>query len=339
MLFKQKSGRQNPLQAISVATTQLEEPLPNLRITRLSFWEHWVTVGLMYRNYRDSDPVFERIMGTGWRKPFSRFLRGPLYYWLLNRGYGLRVGKKLAGQIYLQHRKFLTHVNDLEINVNFRGNHYSYLLMDFAEQEARKHGYRFLTLGVTNSNIRAINLYHKLNYLDQHHRHFFLSRPYYRLPSNITPIPNAIGNISMRPMRRREAAKSLKRFFEIEQRASNPETARVWGKYYRPRLPNTAKGYSFSITFANSSTPVAHADFFDWGVRGGRWRLYLNPELWGASEEKALLEILLHHTRSYSHLWLSFGSALHHQMAEPLTHNLGMVEHDGERMLMVKQLQ
>ncbi|NWJ47942.1 MAG: GNAT family N-acetyltransferase [Chloroflexi bacterium] len=339
MLFKQKTDTRNPLQEISATTTQIKETPPDLKITRLSFWEHWITVGLMYRNYRDSDPVFERIMGTGWRKPFSRFVRGPLYYWLLNRGYGLRAGKKLAGQLYLQHRKFLTHVNDLEINVGFRGNHYGYLLMDFAEQEARKRGYRFLTLGVTNSNIRAINLYRKLNYLDQHHEHFFLSRPHYRLPPDITPPPPGIGKISMRPMRRREAAKSLKHFFEIEQRASNPETARVWEKYYRPLLPDTAKGYSFSITIAGSTTPVAHADFFDWGARGGRWRFFLKPELWGTSEEKALLENLIHHTRSYTQLWLSFGSALHHRRAETLARNLGMVERDGERMLMVKLLQ
>jgi ribosomal protein S18 acetylase RimI-like enzyme len=308
-----------------------------LRITPLAFWEHWKTVGLMYRNYRDNDPVFERLMGGKLQWPFARFVRGPVYYWLANRGYGLRNGRELAGQMYLQHRKFLMHINDLEVNEGFRGRGYSYKMMQYAEEEARHLGCRFMTLGVTLSNTRAVKLYRKLDYQEQHHRHFFLSRPHVVLPPEHTPVPAGFRSINLRPLKQKEAKANLYRFFEMEQHASNPETAPVWESYYRPHIPDAGQGNSFSVHFMNGPAE-GHVDFYDWSTRGIRWRVYLSPERWGKPEEKIVLEMLLHHGRGNTYQWVSIGSEQHHRQVLLQAQQLGLVERNGERMLMIKIL-
>jgi predicted GNAT family acetyltransferase len=269
--------------------------------------------------------------------PISRVARGPLYYWLLNTGYGLWLDKKLAGQLYLQHKKFLTHINDIEINDGFRGWGLSHQLIDFAEKEARKQGYSFLTLGVTNTNRRAVNLYLKTGYLEQHHKYYYLSRPTWADPPDVTSYLQSRKNIILQPFKGQEARKSLSKFFAMEQRASNPETAPVWEAYYQPKIPASGKGVSFSIQFGQNSPSEGHADFFDWGERG-RWRIHLNPERWGTPEEKVLLEVLINQARGFSYQWVSLGSQRHHDLAHPLTNSLGLVERNGERMLMVKLL-
>jgi len=308
----------------------------DIRITPLKFWEHWLTLGHMYRNYREVDPVFERLMGGENFRFFTRWLRGPLYYWLLNRGYGLRLNKELGGQIYLQHKKFLTHINDVEINFGFRGRGYSHKLLDFAEKQARRRSFRYLTLGVTNSNTRAVNLYQKSGYLEQHHRFFYLSRPSWSEPAAATPLPQS-RKVVLRPLKHGPAKINLKHFFQLEQAAADPSTAPVWEKFYQPHLPASGKGVSFAILFDDKTLPQGHADFFDWGDRG-RWRIYLSQEYWGSEEEKALFEVLIHQSRGYSNQWFSVGSGEHHRQAQPLAHQLGLVERNGERMLMIKVL-
>ncbi len=307
-----------------------------IAITPLKFWENWLTVGHMYRNYQEVDPAFERLMGGKKFKFFARWLRGPLYYWLLNRGYGLRLNKELGGQIYLQHKKFLTHINDIEINFGFRGRGYSHKLLDFAEKEARLRNSRYLTLGVTNSNTRAVNLYHKSGYLEQHHRFFYLSRPSWSEPLENTPIPQN-RKVVLRPLKHGPAKINLKHFFQLEQESSNQTTAPVWEKFYQPHLPASGKGVSFAVYFDERPLPQGHVDFFDWGDRG-RWRIYLSEDYWGSAEEQALLELLINQSRGYSNQWFSLGSAEHHRKAEGVAQNLGLVERNGERMLMIKVL-
>lgn len=305
-----------------------------LRLLRLP--EHWQAVGHMYRNYPGVDSNFDQMLGT-LRKPFLRWLGMPLYFWLMNEGWGLWLyeGKKtpqLAGQLYLQYRKMVAHINDIEVNKAFQGRKFSYKLLELAEKQARLHRKKYLTLAVTLSNSRAVGLYRKTGFQDQHHHYFYLSRPWWSEPAGEAP-----GEVRLVPLKRAAAQRNLTRFFRLETREGEPLAAPVWEALYPPELPHRGEGFSFALYFGDKTVPQGHVDFFDWTGRG-RWRIYLDPALWATPLEKLLFMALLHQSRGYSQLSLMVGSTPHHQAARSFTRGLGLVERDTERMLMIKPL-
>ncbi len=290
----------------------------------------------MYRNYPGVDTNFDQMLGP-LRKPFLRWLGMPLYFSALNEGWGLwlREGRRpvqLAGQLYMQYRKMVAHINDIEVNKEFQGRKLSHKLLDFAERQGRLHGKSYLTLAVTLTNSRAVNLYRSSGFLDQHHRYFYLARPWWSDPAG-----DHNEGVRLVPLKRSEAQRSLNRFFRLETREGEPVAAPVWEALYRPELPRSNEGFSFALYFGDKTVPQGHADFFDWSGRG-RWRLYLDPALWSTPQEKALFMALMRQARGYSQLGLMLGSTPHHEAARKFTRELGLVERDTERMLMIKPL-
>jgi GNAT superfamily N-acetyltransferase len=319
-------------------TGQPDQNLDHLEFRRLSPADHWRAVGHMYRNYPGVDTNFDQMLGP-LRRPFLRWLGMPLYFWLWNEGWGLWLHEgaktpQLAGQMFLQYRKMVAHINDIEVNKAFQGRKFSYKLLDLAERQARLHHKQFLTLAVTLTNSRAVNLYRKSGFIDQHHRYYYLSRPWWSEPGGRNDLSTGVKLV---PLKRPEAQRNLNRFFRLETREGEPLAAPVWEALYRAEVPRGGEGFSFALYFGDKAVPQGHVDFFDWSGRG-RWRIFLDPVLWATPQEKALFVTLLHQARGYSQLGLMLGSTPHHQAARIFTRDLGLIERDTERMLMIKPL-
>jgi GNAT superfamily N-acetyltransferase len=317
---------------------QPEESSDGIELRPLTLADHWRAVGHMYQNYPGVDSNFDQMLGPI-RQPFLRWVGMPLYFRLLNGGWGLWLweGNKapqLAGQLFLQHRKMVTHINDIEVNKAFQGRKLSHKLLTLAETQARLHRKSYLTLAVTLSNSRAVNLYRQSGFLDQHHHYYYLSRPWWSDPAGEK---EAVSGVKLVPLKRAAARRNLNRFFRLETREGEPLVAPVWEALYRPELPRRGEGFSFALYFGDKAVPQGHVDFFDWSGRG-RWRIYLDPALWSTPQEKLLFAALLRQSRGYSQLGLMLGSTPHHQAARSFTRDLGLVERDTERMLMIKPL-
>ena len=328
-----------------VEPTLLTQPaptaLPGQQLGRLRFYEHWQTAGHMFKNYPGVDSYFEEAIDGKLRRPFMRWVWLPLSFGLGNQGWGLWLRdedgqEELAGQIYLQHRRMITHVNDIEVNRSFQGRGLSHALLGLAEQQARLRHKRFLTLAVTLTNSRAVNLYRTSGFLDQHHRYFYLARPWWSEPSNAY-LPQK-SPVRLVPLGRARARRNLQRFFTQEIRAAEPLVAPVWESLYRPTLPSPGQGFSFALYQGDRPLPQGHADFFDWSGRG-RWRIYLDPTLWGSPIERAFLEAFLYQSRGYNQLGMMVGTRSHHDSMLSFTRELGLVERDTERMLMIRPLE
>jgi len=149
---------------------------------------------------------------------------------------------------------------------------------------------------------------------------------------------DSVEGVRLAPLKRSDAQRSLNRFFRLETREGEPLAAPVWEALYRPELPHRNEGFSFALYFGDKTVPQGHADFFDWSGRG-RWRVYLDPALWSTPQEKALFMALLRQARGYSQLGIMLGSTPHHEAARKFTRDLGLVERDTERMLMIKPLE
>jgi GNAT superfamily N-acetyltransferase len=319
-----------------VTKAKIENDLP-FCFQRLRTLDHWRTVKEMYRNYPGVDSHFDQAMNGVAQRFFLRWVGLPLYFLTLNRGFGLWLNTgELAGQLYLQHRRMVTHVNDIEVNRPFQGRGLSHKLLSVAEQEARHHHKTFLTLAVTLSNTRALELYRKSGFLDQHHHFFYLSRAWWSEPA--TPAaPPTRSEVRFVPLDRRAAHRNMLHWFAEEVRAGDPVTAPVWEALYRPTLPRPTQGFSFALYWEGQLKPQGHADFFNWDNRG-RWRIYIDPALWGTPAERALFEALLYQARQYNQLGLMVGTSAHHSAARAFTRDLGLVERETERMLMIRPL-
>lgn len=305
-------------------------------INRLAFYEHWLTAGAMYQNYVGVDRAFEKAALGIVRRPFLRWLGFPFYFNFANRGHALRLNGKIAGVIYLQYRKMVAHINDIEVNRPYQGQGLSHYLLDFAQAEALYHHKRFLTLVVTLTNSRALNLYRHSGFLEQHYRYFYLTRPLVPSTSSVPPAYRE-NRLTLRPLQGRAATQNLRHFFQQETRLAEPVTSEVWEALYPPRLPVRGRGSSFGLFWNNADKPDGHADFFDWGSHG-RWRIYLAEQYWGTPDEQALFELLCSYNQAHglNRLSIMLGSQSHHNRAITLARDLGFVERDSERMLMIK---
>src|SRR4051812_16736360 len=104
---------------------QPEGSYDGLEIRPLGLADHWRAAGHMFKNYPGVDTNFDQMLGKI-RRPFLRWLGMPLYFRFLNEGWGLwlREGAKppqLAGQLFMQYRKMVAHINDIEVYKAFQG--------------------------------------------------------------------------------------------------------------------------------------------------------------------------------------------------------------------------
>ncbi|MBI2637711.1 MAG: GNAT family N-acetyltransferase [Candidatus Sungbacteria bacterium] len=87
--------------------------------------------------------------------------------------YGIEKDGKVVGTVQLVFRdekefyadeKTKAHVHHARVSEELRGKGIGANLMEVAENEARKRGFKEMTLGVDEDNIRAIKLYERLGY-------------------------------------------------------------------------------------------------------------------------------------------------------------------------------
>ncbi|MEI6046512.1 MAG: GNAT family N-acetyltransferase, partial [Chloroflexota bacterium] len=320
-----------------MAKTNVEEKGP-LQFKALNFFEHWRTVGYMYQNYLGVDKAFEETALGILRRPFLRWIGFPLYFALRNEGYTLRLNQKFAGVLYLQYRKRVTHINDIEVNRAYQGQGLGHHLLAFADKKARENSSCFITLVVTLSNTRALNLYRKSGFLDQHHCYYYLSRAFLRAHTSLKQVGKE-EKLTLKPLSRKQATKNLQHFFQLETRSAKPVTGEVWEALYPPQLPRLSKVRSYALFWGTESQPGGHLDFFTWGSYG-RWRIYLPTQYWGTEDELALFELLIRYKQSphLRGLGIMVGSTVHHVKALPLAQRLNFAERSTERMLMIKPL-
>jgi ribosomal protein S18 acetylase RimI-like enzyme len=306
-----------------------------IKIEPLKLPGNWATVGHMLENYAGVDPEFERVVGKGIFRLFMRWLGLPVYYGVLNKGYVLRVAHQPAGVLYLQHRKIVTHINDIEINKPYQGRGLSYKLLDFAGTEAHRRKKPYLTLAVTISNERAVNLYRKTGYVSQHHHYYQLNRAGWQEPTPLTPEQR---KIELDPLDKRQAKANLRRFFETEMQEGVPDFAPVWSAYYAPSASTKSGGLSLGVKWrAEDKDFSGHVDFFRYYGRA-RWRLYLPKQYWGTPQEKNLLEVLIYESRDYQSVSFSFGTAGHHNLLADFMQEHDFQSRSTDRMLMIKKL-
>ncbi len=324
-----------------------------LHIQPLKFWQNWLTVRYMFRNYPTGlDAAWDAEVRGVLRRIFKRFVDVPFYLAFKNEGYRLQLGSRLAGLLYLQHPPLVTHINDIEINAAYRGQGYSRVLLDFAEQRAHQLNKKYMTLAVTLSNKRAFNIYLRNGYLEQHDHFFQLQRRWWSespptplAPSAITTSRYQVEVKAQHPTLRRlghtEAEANLLRFFKLETEITNSLTGEVWLRHYPPQLPTRKQGRSFGLTLGVRSEKLpeycGQADLFGYGD-WVRWRLYLDPIRWDAIAIKALLELLIDQTDSRTTLTIAFGSSEMHNRAQSVARELGLQERASERTLMIKIL-
>ncbi len=307
-------------------------------ITPLAFFENWQTAGHMYQNYPGIDSAFEKAAMGLLRRPFLRWIGFPLYFGVVNQGYALRLDNQVAGVIYLQFRKMVAHVNDIEVNRRYQGRGLSHYLLKFAEEKAHEQRKRFMTLVVTVTNTRALQLYQNTGYIEQHYHYYYLPPRLENRPSK-SATPGGSDKITLRPLPRGQANRNLQKFFRQEIQLAEPLTGEVWEALYVPRLPERGRGVSYAIYWGSETQPGGHVDFFDWGGYG-RWRLYTDSQYWGTPDEQALFELLgnYNQVRGSGGLGIMLGSGAHHTEAQPIAQNLGFMERHRERVLMIKPI-
>lgn len=324
-----------------------------LAIRPLKFWENWIAVQHMFRNYPSGlDVAWDAEVNGILRPIYKRYLEIPLYMAVKNEGYGLRLGQQLVGLLYLQHPYLVTHINDVEIDSAYRGRGYSRHLLDFAETRARQLNKKYMTLAVTLTNKRAFNIYKQIGYLEQHDRFYQLTRRWWSEPDAapiaLAPITTqhyqreaSQRRIGLTQLRKAQADSNLLRFFRVETEATIPEVSAVWLAHYLPQLPAGSKGSSFALTLGlsevSSKNYCGHADLFDYGS-WVRWRVFLDPTSWDKADLKALLELLISQVTNTNLITVAFGSAAMHERAKFATHELGLQERYSDRTLMIKVL-
>jgi len=324
-----------------------------LHIQPLKFWQNWLTVRYMFRNYPTGlDAAWDAEVRGILRRVFKRFVDVPFYLAFKNEGYSLRLGSQLVGLLYLQHPPLVTHINDIEINAAYRRQGYSRRLLDFAEQRAHQLNKKYMTLAVTLSNKRAFNIYTRNGYLEQHD-HFYQLQRWWWSESQPAPLVTSAITTSryqlevkaqhptLRRLGRAEAEVNLLRFFKLETEITNPLTGEVWLRHYPPQLPTRKQGRSYALSLSVRSEKLpesrGQADLFEYGD-WLRWRLYLDPTRWDAPAIKALLELLIDQTDRRTTLTIAFGSSEMHNRAQSLARELGLQERASERTLMIKIL-
>jgi GNAT superfamily N-acetyltransferase len=319
-------------------------PLP---VRRIRFWQHGRAVRQMTRAYSPGvDALVDRIRSADVLSRFAlQHLLLPVYF-AREQGWAVHGERgEMAAIMYLrrEHRRGLRvlHIDDISVAARYRGRGLAQRLLRLADEMARHEQRPFLKLAVTVANTPAVILYRRLGYQDQHHRYFAY------LPSTIAERSATAPDVSLRPLRPRQAWEEQQRFYRMELRASAPAVAELMAVYY----PRGAGGVGVPRVGAHRSAiehrgqPIGYGDAFR---RGAQWnlRLSLGPDVWGSEiERQAIQRLTSAVTNSIGHddsttFGLHVPSAAHFDAvcAGPtsLASELGLVERSYERMIMAK---
>jgi RimJ/RimL family protein N-acetyltransferase len=231
------------------------------------------------------------------------------------------------------------HIDELNVNVHFRGLGLAQRLLAFAEELARAEQRPFLKLAVTVANVPAVTLYRRCGYQEQHHRFFTYISPAAALH---TAQPT---DTLLRRLPRGQAAQTFKQFYHQEVLASTPELAGLLLAYYPQgvnRLGAPGSG-TRAYLFEQKSKPIGYGDV---SQRRGHWilRVSLHPEWWGTTHEREVLHLLTSAVGQQpgATIALHVPSAAHYEAlcsgAPSLVSEFGLREQHSQRMVMVKRL-
>ena len=315
-------------------------PSADLPVLPIRFWQHWRAVGQMFRDYPPGvDAMVDRIRSMGFLTRFwYRFLFGPLYFaseqgWMVRGAHGA-----LAAIMYLRRGArqgiHVLHIDEISVNADYRRLGLAHRLMMLAEELARREKRPFLKLAVTVTNTPAVTLYRRLGYQEQHHQFFTYT------PSSSAEHLSLSGDLVLCPLRRGPAAEALRRFYHLELMASLPALAGMLMAYYPRKVPRGAtRLYSLEQSGQQIGCGVVYRQLARWNLD-----LSLRPDVWGSESERQAILLL---TKASGHepeatIAVHVYSVAHFDAlsagAHALAGELGLMEQNYDRMLMVKSL-
>jgi ribosomal protein S18 acetylase RimI-like enzyme len=316
------------------------------RLRRIRIWQHGRAVREMLSAYPPgTDALVDQVRSAGL---LTRFVLQrvvvPLYF-AREQGWTARGDRgEMAAILYLRrgerHGIRVLHIDNISVDARYRRRGLAERLMMHAEELARKERRPFLKLAVTATNTPAVTLYRRLGYDDSEHRHRYFTfalRSFKPLP------PMGATDLTLRPLRRRQAAAALQRFYELELTASVPALAHMLAVYYPLALP---KGSKRMYAIVQGGRQIGYGDAYR---RGGQWNLDvgLRPEVWGSEIERQAIQLLTSAIAGGASrggeevtVALHLPSAAHFDAlsagAPSLASRLGLQEQRYDRMLMVK---
>lgn len=315
-----------------------------LPIRRIRIWQHGRAVSQMLRAYPPgTDALVDRIRGAGFLTRFAFRILLPAYF-AREQGWVVRGPRgAILAMMYLRrnHRRGVRvmHIDDISVDSRNRHQGLARRLMNLAEILARREKRPFLKLAVTVANTPAVSLYRSLGYREQHHKYFTFD------PTSVLPSATTT-DLRLRPLPKGRAWRDLRRFYQIEMLASDPDAAELMVTYYPrgagERVPKTG-ALRFAIEL--SGQQVGYADAFH---RDAQWnlRLHVRPESWGLdSERQAILQLATAVRKDAQQvetptLALHVPSARHFEALcvgeHALAQELRFTAHSYDRMIMVK---
>jgi ribosomal protein S18 acetylase RimI-like enzyme len=319
---------------------------PEMSMQPIRFWQHWRAVDRISHDYPPgADILVDQIRSSGFITQFLvHSLLAPLYF-ASEQGWAIRSEQgEMAAIMYLRRGASqgirVLHIDELNVNVGFRGFGLAQRLLAFAEELARAEQRPFLKLAVTVANAPAVTLYRRFGYREQHHRFFTF------VPSFAALHASKPADILLRLLPRGQAANVFKQFYQQEVTASTPKMAGLLLAYY-PRGVNMigipirrTRAYVIEL----KSKPIGYGAITQ---RRGQWtlRLSLLPKWWGTACEREVLYLL---TSAIGHqpgstIVLHVPSTAHFEAicsgVPSLVNELDLIEQHSQRMVMVKCLE
>jgi ribosomal protein S18 acetylase RimI-like enzyme len=261
------------------------------KVQRIRTWQLGRAVRQMLRAYPPgTDALVDQLRSAGFLTRFVlQRVVAPLYFareqgWTARGEHG-----EMAAILYVRRveRKGIRvmHIDNISVDARYRRRGLAERLMMQAEELARQERRPFLKLAVTATNTPAITLYRRLGYDESGQRHRFFT---FALRSFEQRALMGAVDLTLRPLRRRQAAAALQRFYALELAASVPALARMLAVYYPLDVP---KGTKRMYAIEQDGRQLGYGDAYR---RDGRWNLdvSLRPELWGGKIERQAIQLL-----------------------------------------------
>jgi ribosomal protein S18 acetylase RimI-like enzyme len=313
----------------------------DLRLRPIRGLGHWRAVRQMLSDYPPgTDDLMDMMRGMRFPLgPVARNVAAPLYF-ARERGWVLRGARgETAAIIYLRAEARdgvgVVHVDDINVNARYRRQGLAQRLLAFADEEARRKGYRYVKLAVQVRNTPAVTLYRRLGYQEQHHRFFAADATTLASRGAATS-----GAAELLPLARADVRVRMRSILRAEREADAPDTAPVMNAYY---VPPITRGALWTEAIRHDGQDAG----FWTARRVGKCVLVLLgllPALWSSAVERDVLSALAQAAGKLagSALRLLVMSGAHHRAlcagAAPLAQAFGLADAEDERMIMVKVL-
>jgi hypothetical protein len=214
--------------------------------------------------------------------------------------------------------------------------------MELAQELAIRESRPFLKLAVTVSNIPARTLYRRLGYQDQH-LHYFTWTP---SSTALHAVASSATNLTLRPLRQRQAEHVFQLLRQMELKASVPTLADMLAAYYPHGIGLTSVPRTSTQSFEvqQDGTQIGYGDV---SRKDARWnlRLSLHPDWWGTdTERRVILQLAgtIPQDQLPTEIALYVPSAAHFDAisANPsvVAGEPGLVEQSFDRTIMIKPL-